>query len=74
MYYYIAEVTKELIDIKREATKEEYDNLEPHLNAVSKMLVDKNRIEPIMLAYKKLCESIFNLTKLSFMVISIETN
>lgn len=62
MYYYIAEVSNDLISIKREATTEEYNEIEPHIKAISKMMVDKNRIEAVIFAYKKLIESISNLS------------
>ena len=58
MYYYFSEVSSEKIVIKREASTEEYEAIEPYIKIVSKMLVDKNRIEPIMFAYQKLIESI----------------
>ena len=31
MYYYFAEVSKDLIDIKRDMSLEEYNNIEPHI-------------------------------------------
>ncbi len=62
MYYYIAEVSKDLISIKRDASTEEYNKIEPHIKMISKMLVDKNRIEPVIFAYKKLIESISSLS------------
>lgn len=43
MYYYIAEVSKDLISIKRDESTEEYNTIEPHIKMISKMLVDKNR-------------------------------
>ena len=58
MYYYFAEYSKDLFDIKREATKEEYDKLEASINLVSQMCVDKNRIDNINISYKELMEAI----------------
>ena len=58
MFYYFAEVNNEKIDIIREASAEEYNNIEPHIKTLSKMLSDKNRIDSVNFAYQKLIESI----------------
>lgn len=58
VYYYFAEYSKDLLDIKREATQEEYEKLEPSLKLVSQMYADRNRIDNINISYKDLMEAI----------------
>lgn len=58
MYYYLAEYSKDLFDIKREATIEEYEKLDASIKLVSQMYVDKNRIDNINISYKELMDAI----------------
>lgn len=44
MFYYYATILENTINFEREATTEEFNLLEPHISKVSKMLVDKRRI------------------------------
>lgn len=61
VYYYFAEYSKDLLDIKREATQEEYEKLESSLKLVSQMYADRNRIDNINISYKDLMEAIWKL-------------
>lgn len=61
MYYYFAEFNKETLNIKREATEEEYNNIQSHVVKISKMMFDKNRIEPVLDAYNELISTIDNI-------------
>lgn len=62
MFYYYATIQDETINFEREATAEEYNNLEPHISKISKMLVDKQRIDIVFNAHKKVVEEFAKLT------------
>lgn len=44
MFYYYATTHEKTINFEREATAEEFNLLDPHISKISKMLVDKRRI------------------------------
>ena len=56
MFYYYATTLDKTINFEREATAEEFSLLEPHISKVSKMLVDKRRINIVSNAYKKVTD------------------
>lgn len=56
LFYYYATILDETINFEREATAEEYSNLEPHISKISKMLVDKQRIDIVINAHKKVID------------------
>ena len=56
MFYYYATTHENTINFEREATTEEFNLLEPHISKVSKMLVDKRRINIVSNAYKKVTD------------------
>ena len=62
MYYYFASITSGQIDKIRDLNSGEYDEIKKHVNKVSKMLGDKNRIEPVLNAYKELTVSMSGLS------------
>ncbi len=62
MYHYFANIKEGQINILRDATSTEYNTLEPHVQKISKMLIDKNRITPVLNAHKELTDAIFNLS------------
>ena len=56
MFYYYATTHEKTINFEREATAEEFNLLEPHISKISKMLVDKRRINIVSNAYKKVTD------------------
>ncbi len=62
LFYNYATIQDETINFEREATAEEYNNLEPHISKISKMLVDKQRIDIVFNAHKKVVEEFAKLT------------
>jgi hypothetical protein len=56
MFYYYATTHEKTINVEREGTAEEFNRLEPHLSKISKMLVDKRRINIVSNAYKKVTD------------------
>jgi len=61
VYYYFAEFSKDLLDIKRKATQEEYERLEYSIKLVSQMYSDRNRIDNINISYQELMRAIAKL-------------
>lgn len=53
MFYYYATTHEKTINFEREATAEEFNLLDPHISKISKMLVDKRRINIVSNAYRK---------------------
>ena len=53
MHYYYVTTLDNTITYEREATAEEYDSLSPHIAKVSRMLMDKRRIDIVTNAHKK---------------------
>ena len=56
MFYYYATTHEKTINFEREATAEEFNLLEPHISKISKMLVDKRRINIVSNAYRKVTD------------------
>ena len=56
MFYYYATTHEKTINFEREATVEEFNLLEPHVSKISKMLVDKRRINIVINAYRKVSD------------------
>ena len=57
-YYYFAEVSKDLLSIKRPASKEEISNLDPCIKKVSLVLMDNKRVDTVTSLYSKLIGTI----------------
>lgn len=62
MFYYYVTMAEQTIRFEREATVEEYNELKPHISKISRMLVDKRRINIVVNAYNRLIEEYDNLT------------
>lgn len=60
MYYYYVTMADQTIRFERNATEEEYNRLKPHISKISKMLIDKRRIDIVVNAYGKLVEEFDN--------------
>lgn len=60
LFYYYATIQDETINFEREATAEEYNNLEPHISKISKMLVDKQRIDIVFMHIKRSLKNLRN--------------
>ena len=56
MFCYYATTHENTINFEREAIAEEFDLLEPHISKISKMLVDKRRINIVSNAYRKVTD------------------
>ena len=56
MFYYYATTLDKTINFEREATEEEYNRLEPHISKISKMLIDKRRIDIVVNAHGKVID------------------
>lgn len=62
MFYYYATTLEKTINFEREATEEEYNRLEPHISKISKMLIDKRRIDIVVNAHGKVIDEFNKLT------------
>lgn len=62
MFYYFVTMADQTIRFEREATNEEFAELQPHIAKISRMLVDKRRINIVVSAYKRMIEEFDNLT------------
>ena len=60
MFYYYATTLEDTINFEREATTEEFNLLEPHISKVSKMLVDKWRINIVSAPHGNSCWSVLS--------------
>ncbi len=57
MFYYFAEFSGDLIDIKRPVLNEEYETIQPYVTLLSQMLVDRNRIDSITFSHNSFMET-----------------
>jgi len=62
VYYYYVTMADQTIRFERNATEEEYNRLNPHISKISKILIDKRRIDIVVSAYSKLVEEFDNLS------------